>query len=345
MLIPIAIDLSLTETNAPSKHDFGDATALANYIISTPCILLHNGQSFGESLLYSLLNTLPPSVRANLVQCLVKMPTYRVADWDGTCGQALPPYSYLRGSIFAVPRNVFESLNANGAKQETVTIQAGTIDITMWHTIQVSQVHQRISESHSQNINIGTNRDVLWGSSFESIVKHAKIRTITIVDRYAFKRGNETDTRAIAVSYFLKKIQEQSKSRDETISVTILVEAHKYTEDELATITETLAAELSDRQKILKVHICAMLTDTMVRFFHERYVFIETSEGILYETMIGRGMSVFSNITVELASILILRFHWLAGDSTLYSDAKKRTSVFRHKEWYRVGKVFVNIEG
>jgi hypothetical protein len=345
MLIPIAIDLSLTNTDSTMKHDFGDATALVNYLTTTPCVLLHNGESFETSRLFALLDTLPPGVRENLKQYLLKMPTYRVADWNGTCGQAFPPYSYFRGSIFVVPRGVFESLTAGNTSHESVTIHSGQTDITMWHTIHASRVHQRAIKIHRQHVDVGTDRDVLWGQTFEAIVKHTKIRAITIIDRYAFKRGDSTDTKACALSFVLNKLHEQSKNRENTIAVTIIIQADKYSEYELASITDYLSEIIADKTKISSLHICAMTKQTMSVFFHERYVYTETTDGVLYEAMIGRGISLFSSENVKLASILTLTFHWLAGDSTLYIDAKKRTSSFRHSEWYRNGKVFVNVEG
>jgi len=345
MLVPIAIDLSLTDTDSTMKHDFGDATALVNYLTTTPCVLLHNGQSFETSRLFTLLDTLPPGIRENLKQYLFKMPMYRVADWDGTCGQALPPYSYFRGSIFVVPRGIFESLNARNTHHESVTIHSGQTDITMWHTIHASRVHQRAVKIHKQHVDVGTNLDVLWGQSFEPIVKHTKIRAITVIDRYAFKRGDSTDIEASALIYVLKKLQEQSKNRENSIAVTIIIQADKYSADELACITDKLSESISENSKISSLHICAMTKQTMSVYFHERYVYTETSEGVLYEAMIGRGISLFLSNDVKLASILTLTFHWLAADSTLYCDAKKRTSSFRHSEWYRNGKVFVNVEG
>lgn len=344
MLVPIAIDLSLNQSETIKKHDFGDATALVHYITNTPCILLHDGESFEKSQLYSLLGTLQPKVRTDLIQCFMKMPTFRVADWDGKCGKSLPPYSYLRSSILAVPRDIFESHDALKTLNDTVTIHAGVTDITMWHTIPASRVHQQVTKIHKQHVEKGTPREELWGKTFEPLIQHAKIRSITIIDRYAFKIGSHTDTSATAIIYFLDNLQKQSKNRDDTIAVTIIIQADKYHDDEVDKIVQTLAKAIHDKPKITSLHICAMSKHTMQDHYHERFIYTETYDGILYEAMIGRGVSVFASPTVFFASILTHSFHWIAGESTLYSDAKKRTSSLLRKQGIELHKVLFNYE-
>jgi hypothetical protein len=342
MLVPIAIDLSVAHTNSTALHDPADAAALVNYIDTTPCVLLYNGETFDHSHVFSLLDSLPPKTRNDLTQRLMKMPTYRIANWNGVCGPDMPPYSYFGRSVFAVPRQVFTSIINPPQTNEDVFIQAGTTDITMWHTISLTPNHKHLTMNNYQYVLIDTPRDSLWGGMFEAVVKHTKLRLVTVIDRYVFKRGAIIDLSA--AKYFITQIQNQTKNEGKSIRLVFVIESEVYYDDELADITKQLSGYISDCPKIKEIHICSMSHQTMMRHYHDRHVFFETVNNVLYEAKIGTGLSAFHGEFTDRAFNLSLSFYWLADSYVLYRETKFRTEFMRNPLWYEINNVRVSEE-
>lgn len=325
MMIPIALDFSNYDAFPEHQPDAADFKSLLKCLQSTPCVLLYNGDALSDSTLMTQQHAIPLKFRDRYRALLQRLPKQKIPAWNGIIDEKLPPFPYDAEHILAVSRATYcVALENDLAEVSVRTPAAPNAEITMWKSIDATQTYERVETLLNREIQIGDTRTALWRDRFEPVVQHVKWRTISIVDRYII--GDDEHRDYSALDYLISKISSSARS---PLSLEIHFESnvpswrHKQPGDAVDAandLIQHLAKRVSTTANISGVQVYAHNKALIRDPFHDRFMFLHSSDDLLYSYSFGAGFSIFGAERIKRTTTFQMKVDLNAQEHQLYQQ-------------------------
>ncbi len=325
MMIPIALDFSNHDAFPEHQPDASDFMSLLNCLRSTPCVLLYNGDTLADSTLITQQHAIPVKFRDMYKGLLQRLPKQTIPAWNGIIDNQLPPFAYENEHILAVSRATYCVALENDLTDVSVRNPAAPhAEITMWKSIDATQTYDQVKSLLNREILVGDLRSVLWQDRMEPVIKHVKWRSITIVDRYFIGDDKRRDYEAL--DYLIGKINATART---PLALHIHLEtkvpswSHKHPGEAVDAANELLqhlAKKVSDATQISQINIYAHSESLMKNAFHDRFMFLNSADELLYSYSFGAGFIVFSHERIKRLSTFQMKVDLTAREHPIYQQ-------------------------
>lgn len=346
MIIPIALDLSNHDAFPEHLPDASDYKSLLKCLQSTPCVLLYNGEDLLTSTLMTQQNAIPIKFRDLYRSVLQRLPKQKIAEWDGIIDHKLPPFPYATNHILAVSRATYCVALEHDLDDVSVRVpEAPNAEITMWKSLDATDTYDAVTTLLRREIHTGERRSDLWRERFEPVLQQVKWRTISIVDRFLIGDDNRRDYDAI--DYLLSKINKSAKS---PVTINLHFEsntpgyAHKNpgpAVDAANELLQHIAKSVAACTNIHRVNAYAYHKTLIRDEFHDRFLFLHSSDELLYTYSFGVGFTIFSKENIDRTTTFQLSVDLNAHENRLYQSLLAMQPARSAKPDYTAEKVSI----
>lgn len=344
MIIPIALDLSNHDAFPEHQPDASDFKSLLNCLQSAPCVLLYNGDDLLSSTLLTQQDLIPIKYRDTYRGLLQRLPKQKIATWNGIIDQHLPPFLYEQNHILAVSRATYCVALDNNLDEVSVRVpEAPNAEITMWKSIDTSDTFEATQTLMRLPILIGDLRSVLWTTRFQPVLQQMKWQSISIVDRYLI--GDDDKFNYNTLKFLIDKINENCCN---SITMNIYIESNTFVfqhrqpgrvVDKMSDLLKHFDNILALSHNITKLNIYAYNNIHIKDPFHDRFMFLCSSEGVLYTYSIGAGFTVFGTDPIKKETTFQMWVDTTHTNSKLYESLQKMHKHHRKQLLYDWKKV------
>lgn len=346
MMIPIAIDLSNHDAFPEHQPDATDYKSLLKSLEAAPCVLLYNGEELATSTLVTQQTAIPIKFRDRYQALLKRLPKQKITAWNGVIDQHLPPFAYEHAHILAVSRATYCVELEYDLDQVPVHAPAApNAEITLWKSIDSTTIYETVSALLHREIIAGERRSELWRERLEPVFQQVKWRTISMVDRFLI--GDDKHRDYTAVDFFISKL---NKSLRFPVTLNLFIEsntpryAHKNpgpTVDAANDLLQHISSAVAPCQYIQQVNIYA-LHKTLIRDeFHDRFLFLHTSDELLYTYSFGVGFTIFGAENIDRTTTFQLKVDLNAQENRLFQSLSDIRPVRSVKPEYAAAKVCI----